>query len=120
MKTRLWKEINWSVCAANLATLQEKLAIAGKEQNASEVKRLQNAILSSFEARALAVRRVTSNRGKHTPGVDGVVWDSSVLKFQAIHALKNLHTYKAHPVKRVWIEKPGKPEKTTTRHSYNV
>lgn len=111
MKTRLWKEINWSACAANLATLQEKLAIAGKEQNASEVKRLQNAILSSFEARALAVRRVTSNRGKQTPGVDGVVWNSSVLKFQAIHALKNLHKYKAHPVKRVWIEKPGKPEK---------
>ena len=36
MKTRLWKEINWSVCAANLATLQEKLAIAGKEQNTAK------------------------------------------------------------------------------------
>ena len=64
-----------------------------------------------FAARALAVRKVTTNRGKTTPGVDGIKWSSASKKSEAIKRLKDLSTYKPHPVRRVWIPKPGKTEK---------
>jgi len=71
----------------------------------------QTLLVRSEEARQLAVRQVANNPGGNTPGVDGVVWDSS----EAIRkVLSDLHAqctgkaYQATPVKRVWIPKPGK------------
>ena len=55
---------------------------------------------------SLAVRKVTSNRGKITPGVDGVILDSPAKKIEAINLVKNLKGYKASPVRRGYIPKP--------------
>ena len=41
----------------------------------------------SFSGKALAVRRVTTNRGKNTPGVDNVVWKTPEAKTNAIAEL---------------------------------
>jgi RNA-directed DNA polymerase len=71
---------------------------------------LQNKLVTSFAARALAVRQVTSNSGKNTPGVDGVIWSTNEDKIIAIEQLKLLNGYKAIPVRRVYIPKPGKDE----------
>jgi len=38
-----------------------------------EVKRLQNKIVTSFSARALAVRKVYVNSGNKIPGIDGII-----------------------------------------------
>ncbi|NIP23943.1 MAG: group II intron reverse transcriptase/maturase [Phycisphaerae bacterium] len=64
-----------------------------------EVRRLQMRI-----AKALAVKRVTSNKGKNTPGVDGVVWKGARAKMQAAFSLRQ-HGYKAQPLRRVSIPK---------------
>jgi RNA-directed DNA polymerase len=43
------------------------------------VKALQRLLTRSFSGKALAVRRVTENKGKRTPGVDGEIWDTPIM-----------------------------------------
>lgn len=61
-------------------------------------------LVKSFSARALAVRKVTENRGKKTPGVDGAIWNTPQLKWEAIHNLSR-KGYKPMPLRRVHIPK---------------
>jgi len=44
------------------------------EERWNKVKSLQNLLTNSFYAKLLAIKRVTSNKGKSTPGVDGILW----------------------------------------------
>ena len=69
-----------------------------------KVKALQHLLTRSFSAKVLAVRRVTENKGKKTPGVDGEVWNTPEKKSQAINELKQ-HGYQPSPLKRVYIPK---------------
>jgi RNA-directed DNA polymerase len=52
------------------------------------VKALQRLLTHSFMAKALAVRRVTENQGKKTPGVDGKIWNTPEAKSKAIESLQ--------------------------------
>jgi RNA-directed DNA polymerase len=47
---------------------------------------------------------VTSNKGRKTPGIDGVVWKTDKAKMQAILSLRQ-HGYKALPLRRIYIPK---------------
>lgn len=49
-------------------------------------------------AKALAVKRVTSNNGKKTSGIDHVIWETPRAKYQAITTLKR-NGYKPQPLK---------------------
>ena len=69
-----------------------------------KVKTLQRILVTSFDAKALAVKRVTSNKGKRTAGVDKIKWTAPTVKFKAILSLKR-RGYKPKPLKRVYIEK---------------
>lgn len=75
-----------------------------------EVYRIQIKIIQSFGARALAVRKVITNSGSRTPGVDMITWCSPKDYWKAIEMLheitKNPLRYKAQPLKRVNIPKP--------------
>lgn len=75
------------------------------KNNASidEIRKIHNAIKTSFSARAYAVRKVTSSKGRKTPGVDGKIYVTDEQKWEAVQMLKvfNSTTYKAKPVKRV-------------------
>jgi RNA-directed DNA polymerase len=70
----------------------------------NKVKALQYLITRSFSAKAMAVKRVTSNRGKHTAGIDGIVWKTSREKLSAISQLKQ-RGYKPLPLRRIYIPK---------------
>jgi RNA-directed DNA polymerase len=66
--------------------------------------------MKSWSARYLAVRRVTQdNRGKNTAGIDGVASLPPSERQDLVATLNR--PAKAQPVRRVWIPKPGKPEK---------
>lgn len=105
--TKNWNKINWKQCYVHLSELQYKILIAYREKDMKLVKIHQHTLTRSFAARALAVRKVVSNKGKNTPGIDKVIWDSKELRFQAIGKLKDLSRYKANPVRRVYIPKSG-------------
>lgn len=61
-------------------------------------------------AKALAVRKVTTNKGKHTPGIDKELWNTPAVKMRNVLILTD-KGYKAKPLRRVFIEKPGKKKK---------
>jgi RNA-directed DNA polymerase len=72
------------------------------------VKALQRFLVRSFSGKALAVRRVTENQGRRTPGVDGITWSTPGEKRQAIESLKR-RGYQPRPLRRVNIPKAGQP-----------
>ena len=71
-----WDGMNWSKCEAYVRKLQARIVKAQKEGRHNKVKALQWMLTHSFYAKALAVKRVTSNKGKKTSGVDKQLWDS--------------------------------------------
>jgi RNA-directed DNA polymerase len=68
------------------------------------VRALQRLLTHSYSGKVLAVRRVTENNGKATPGVDQEIWDTPEKKTQAVHALKR-RGYRSQPLRRVYILK---------------
>ena len=99
-----WYSIKWNVCHDNVEKLQMRIAKAIKEGRWGKVKALQRLLTCSFSGRALAVKRVTENKGKRTAGVDQVTWSRAPSKYEAIQTLRR-HGYKPQPLKRVYIPK---------------
>ena len=94
-----------------LTEQQNILVIATKHGNLERIKEIQPTMMLKFAIRALAVRKVTTNRGKRTAGIDNEKRKKDSDKIKAIEKLKDLSKYKPSPIKRVWIPKPGKAEK---------
>ena len=69
-----WKQINWEQAETYINRLQIRIVKAVQENKWRLVRRLQYLITHSFYGKALAVKRVISNQGKNTPGIDGKVW----------------------------------------------
>ena len=67
-----WDKIDWNKANAYVKKLQMRIVKAYQEGKHGRVKSLQWLLTHSFYARALAVKRVTENRGKRTAGVDGI------------------------------------------------
>lgn len=106
-----WHSLDWAEIQTAVRKMQLKIAQATGEGNWRRVKRLQRMLTHSFYGRCLAVRRVTENRGRKTPGVDGEKWATPQLKLQAVMRLSQKRGYRPKPLKRVWIPKPGKQER---------
>ena len=99
-----WDGMDWSKCEAYVRKLQARIVKAQKEGRHNKVKALQWTLTHSFYAKALAVKRVTTNKGKDTAGVDKVKWSTPKARFKAIGELKR-GGYKPQPLKRVNIKK---------------
>lgn len=99
-----WSQINWQQCNKNTKRLQARIVQATKEERWNKVRALQHLLTRSFSGKVLAIKRVTTNRGKYTAGVDGKLWQTSISKFQAISELKH-RGYKPLPLKRIYISK---------------
>lgn len=99
-----WDSLDWPRCELAIKKLQARIVKAQKEGRYGRVKALQWTLTHSFYAKALAVRRVTSNSGSKTAGVDLVTWEDSQTKFQAIGTLKR-RGYQPQPLRRIHIKK---------------
>jgi RNA-directed DNA polymerase len=97
-------DLDWKTVQLKVKRLQMRIAKAVKEKKYRLVRSLQWLLTHSYSAKLLAVKRVTSNKGKNTPGVDGVVWKTSHQKMQAVKHLRR-HGYEAAPLRRVYIPK---------------
>ena len=65
-----WKTINWKQVERSVKSLQLRIAKATREGKPGKAKALQWLLTHSFSAKLLAVKRVTENSGKRTPGTD--------------------------------------------------
>src|SRR5947207_10754149 len=101
-----WHAIDWKSAHRTVRRLQARIVKATQEKRWGKVKALQRLLTHSYSGKILAVRRVTENQGKHTPGVDGETWGTPEKKARAIHALR-WRGYHPQPLKRVDIPKPN-------------
>src|SRR5437763_9820188 len=83
-----WHAINWRHAQRNVHRLQTRITQATLQGKWGKVKALQRLLTHSYSGKALAVRRVTENTGKRTPGVDGETWKTPEQKAEAIHTLQ--------------------------------
>ena len=95
---------NWQQCNQVTRRLQARIVQATKAERWNKVKALQYLLTRSFSAKALAVKRVTTNRGKCTAGIDGQLWQSSTSKSDAISQLRQ-RGYRPLPLRRIYIPK---------------
>jgi len=99
-----WYAIDWRAINRNVRRLQVRIVQATKASRWGRVRALQRLLTHSYSGKVLAVRRVTENNGKKTPGVDQEIWDTPEKKTQAVHALKR-RGYQSQPLRRVYIPK---------------
>ena len=101
-----WHSIPWKTVKENVRRLQARIVQATKASKWHKVQALQDLLTHSFSGKALAVRRVTENPGKNTPGVDKVIWKDPQSKEMARHQMQQ-RGYKALPLRRVYIPQPN-------------
>jgi RNA-directed DNA polymerase len=99
-----WDSIDWNAAHQNVRRLQVRIVKATKEGRWGKVKALQRLLTHSFSGKALAVRRVTENQGRKTPGVDGETWTMPSQKAKAIGRLQQ-RGYHPQPLRRIYIPK---------------
>jgi RNA-directed DNA polymerase len=99
-----WHAIDWQKAHSTVKRLQARIVKATQAKRWGKVHALQRLLTHSFSGKALAVRRVTENRGKKTPGVDQQLWQTPQKKAQAIEELKR-RGYKPSPLRRLYIPK---------------
>ncbi len=99
-----WACIDFDKARREVRRLQMRIAKAAKESRWGTVKALQYVLTRSFYAKVLAVKRVTSNKGRKTPGVDGVLWKGARAKWRAVFSLRR-RGYRPQPLRRIYIPK---------------
>ena len=99
-----WHAIDWPKVHTTVRRLQARIVQATKAGRWGKVKALQRLLTHSFSGKALAVKRVTENPGKRTPGVDGQTWETPAKKATAVDTLRQ-RGYRAQPLRRVYIPK---------------
>ena len=99
-----WHSIDWARCHQMVKKLQSRIVKATQEGKPGKVKALQWILTHSFSGKALAVKRVTENKGKNTPGVDQEIWSTPAAKSRAILSLKR-RGYTPQPLRRIYIPK---------------
>jgi RNA-directed DNA polymerase len=99
-----WHGIPWQDAHQVVGRLQARIAKAAKAGEWRNVKCLQRLLTRSISAKALAVKRVTENRGRKTPGIDRQTWSTPDDKWQAVGTLHH-KGYKPKPMRRVYIPK---------------
>ena len=99
-----WNAIDWRKVDKSIRRLQARIVKAQREGRHGKVKALSRILTRSFAGKALAVKRVTENKGRKTAGVDGVLWNSPTQKARAVRELRP-EGYRVKPLRRVYIPK---------------
>lgn len=105
-----WSSIDWKTVERTVFKLQKRIYQASQKGNRAAVRKLQRLLNTSRSAKLLSVRQAAQqNQGKNTPGVDGKTALTPKQRQELAHSLD--WKAKTKPIRRVWINKPGKTEK---------
>ena len=84
----VWDAVDWQTIERNVSRLQARIVKAVQQKKWNKVRALQHLLTHSASGKLLAVRRVTENDGRKTPGVDGELWDTPQKKLQGTTSLR--------------------------------
>ena len=99
-----WHAIPWRRAHRNVRRLQARIVKAWQGGKKRKARALRFLLTRSRSGRAVAVKRVTENHGRRTPGVDGVIWHTPMQKAEAVAELRH-REYHPQPLRRVYIPK---------------
>jgi RNA-directed DNA polymerase len=99
-----WHQITWRRAHRNVHRVQIRLVQAEQEGKRRKVRALPHILTRSWSGRAVAVKRVTTNRGTRTPGVDHVTGDTPAQNAQAVADLHH-QSGRALPRRRIAMPK---------------
>jgi len=89
-----WADINWRAVEGHVRRLQERIYRATTQKAWRRVKNLQKLLVRATSTKLLAIRRITQeNQGKHTAGIDGVVYDTPKARWQLFREGLSLRGY---------------------------
>lgn len=100
----IWNNLDWNKINLFINKIQSRIVKATSKKNWKLIKDLQRLLVNSHYAKLLAVKRVTSNKGKNTAGVDNVIINTGKDKCNLAISL-NSKNYKPKPLKRIHIKK---------------
>lgn len=99
-----FESMDWKSVESHVRGLQMAISKAYARGEYNLAKRKCYLLTHSYDARLLAVRKVTTNQGRYTPGVDGEIWVTSAQKLAAARSLES-KGYVPKPLRRVHIPK---------------
>jgi RNA-directed DNA polymerase len=104
-----WHRVDWRQAEREVRRLRQRIFTASKAGDLPRVRRLQRLMLRSRANALVSVRRVTErNAGRLTAGVDGEVVLTPEAKLALADRIQHdTEPFKAMPVRRVYIPKPG-------------
>lgn len=100
----MWNAIDWEYVREFVFRQQCGIARAADAGDIDDILKLQDELVNSDEAKALAVWEVMHRKSRNTPGVDGVVWESPAQWMSAVLHLNN-EGYESMPFLRIFIPK---------------
>ena len=107
-----WDKIKWFEHYQKIRRIQKRIYKASLLNETKKVHFLQKHLITSPHAKLIAVQKATTlNKGKTTPGIDGYFTTTSDQKIQMADNLEI--NGKSNKIKRIWIAKPDKNEKSS-------
>ncbi len=103
--TLQWNSVDWNRTIRKVRQIQARIVKYLKQGKLWRAKKLQRLLRNSHAAALLAVKRVTSNKGRNTPGIDGELLNTPEKKWKAATNIPKPNEYKSSPLKRVHIPK---------------
>jgi len=109
--TSQWNLIDWNEVLRKVRQIQTRIVKYLKRGKLWKAKKLQRLLRNSHYAALLAVKRVTSNKGKKTPGIDAKLLNTPEKKWEAATNIPKSKEYNPLPLKRVFIPKKNAKKK---------
>ncbi len=99
-----WDGINWADVQRQVRGLQARIVKATQVGRHNKAKALQWLLTHSFSGKALAVKRVTENKGRNTPGVDKVIVENTGGKDQRDSVVEEAGLFAASASESIYSE----------------
>ena len=103
--TFTWKSINWDIIKDKVYQIQTRIVKYLKQGKKWLARKLQRLLRNSYYVILLAIKRILSNDGSKTPGVDGKLITTQNERIKLAQEIQQLKGYKPLPLKRILIPK---------------